>query len=617
LAQQAQPKAPSLRQQAGAILQLTAKAAQAYRRPDLLERLQVTARRLAEPSIRVLVVGEYKKGKSALVNAFVNSNICAVDDDIATSVPTAVRFAKAPVAVAIRDNEKGQQTEQVPLDQLHSFISESGNPQNEKRLVSVEVGIPRDVLATGLILVDTPGVGGLASAQTAATYAALPFADAVMLVSDASQEYTAPEIDFLRTAREACPNLFCVLTKTDFYPEWRKIYQLDQEHLKDAGLALALLPISTAIRFRALQASSPQLDAESGYPTLLDFVQRNVTQNGEKLAARSAVSDQVAVIAQLLSAFLSEREALTHPENGPALVAALNQAKERAARLKSDSARWQQTLSDGIADVTGEVDFDLKGRFRRLAQEVDDYIDSIDPGDAWTQLEEWLQQRVAWEISQNYLMMAQMSKDLTERVSDHFAMAEAEIADATGGVQAPTEAVGAIEITAKIEAAKLHIGSTALTVLRGGYSGTSLLSMMGNIASVTVATPVTVVVGLLMGGKTLRDEKQKALTARRQQAKAAHRKYVDEVTFQVSKHSRDTMRTVQRQLRDQFTNLAEELQRSTSEALASAQKALQLDVGKRQQRLAAVTAEIQRLAGLRQRVLSLAPELAAAPAAKT
>ena len=175
----------------------------------------------------------------------------------------------------------------------------------------------------------------------------------------------------------------------------------------------------------------------------------------------------------MLSAFLSEREALTHPENGPALVAALNQAKERAARLKSDSARWQQTLSDGIADVTGEVDFDLKGRFRRLAQEVDDYIDSIDPGDAWTQLEEWLQQRVAWEISQNYLMMAQMSKDLTERVSDHFAMAEAEIADATGSVQAPTEAVGAIEITAKIEAAKLHIGNTALTVLRGGYSGTS------------------------------------------------------------------------------------------------------------------------------------------------
>jgi hypothetical protein len=614
MAQQAQPKAPSPRQAAGAILQLTAKAAQAYGRPDLLKRLQITARRLAEPSIRVLVVGEYKKGKSALVNAFVNSNVCAVDDDVATSVPTAVRFAKEPVAVAIKQGEKGPETQQVPLEQLHSFISESGNPQNEKQLVSVEVGIPREVLATGLVLVDSPGVGGLASAHTAATYAALPFADAVLLVTDASQEFTAPEIDFLRTARDACPNLLGVLTKTDFYPEWRKIYQLDREHLGHAGLELTLLPISTATRVRALQASSPQLDAESGYPQLLAFVQKNITQNGERLAMRSAANDQLAVIAQLESTFASERQALAHPENGPALVASLNEAKERAGRLRSDTARWQQTLGDGVADITSEVDFDLKGRLRRLGQEVDEYIDSIDPGDAWSQLQEWLQQRVAWEISQNYLVMAQMSKDLAERVADHFAMAEAEIQGATV-VEAPAATLAAIEIGAEIKAAKLNIGSSALTLLRGSYSGTSLLGMVGNIASFTVATPVTVGFGLLMGGKALKDEKQKQVTGRRQQAKAAHRKYVDDVTFQVGKHSRDSLRSVQRELRDQFTNLAEELQRSTSETLAAAQKALQMDQAQRQQRLAAVTTELQRLAALRQRVVALAPELARSAAA--
>jgi hypothetical protein len=400
-----------------------------------------------------------------------------------------------------------------------------------------------------------------------------------------------------------------VLTKTDFYPEWRKIYQLDREHLGHSGLELPLLPISTATRVRALQTSSPQLDAESGYPQLLAFVQKNVTQNGERLAVRSAVNDQLAVIAQLESTFASERQALAHPENGPALVASLNEAKERAGRLRSDTARWQQTLGDGVADITSEVDFDLKGRLRRLGQEVDDYIDSIDPGDAWSQLQEWLQQRVAWEISQNYLMMAQMSKDLADRVADHFAMAEADIQGATT-VEAPAAALAAIEIGAEIKAAKLNVGGSVLTLLRGSYSGTSLLGMVGNIASFTVATPVTVGFGLLMGGKALKDEKQKQLTGRRQQAKAAHRKYVDDVTFQVGKHSRDSLRSVQRELRDQFTTLAEELQRSTSETLAAAQKALQMDQAQRQQRLAAVTAELQRLAVLRQRVAALAPELA-------
>ena len=57
-------------------------------------------------------------------------------------------------------------------------------------------------------------------------------------VSDASQEYSGPELEFMRTARSLCPNVGCVMTKIDFYPAWRKILDLD------AGLAAAspLLP---------------------------------------------------------------------------------------------------------------------------------------------------------------------------------------------------------------------------------------------------------------------------------------------------------------------------------------------------------------------------------------
>ena len=44
--------------------------------------------------MRVLVVGEFKQGKSQLVNALVNAPVCPVDDDIATAVPTVVRHAE-------------------------------------------------------------------------------------------------------------------------------------------------------------------------------------------------------------------------------------------------------------------------------------------------------------------------------------------------------------------------------------------------------------------------------------------------------------------------------------------------------------------------------------------
>ena len=74
------------------------------------------------------------------------------------------------------------------------------------------------MLAAGMQLVDTPGVGGLASVHNAATVAALPAADAVLFVSDAAQELSAPELDFLRAACSACPVVIEVVSKIDFQP---------------------------------------------------------------------------------------------------------------------------------------------------------------------------------------------------------------------------------------------------------------------------------------------------------------------------------------------------------------------------------------------------------------
>ena len=59
-------------------------------RPDLRRRLEQTRDRLNDPNIRVIVVGEFKQGKSQLINALVNAPVCPVDDDIATAVPNPV-----------------------------------------------------------------------------------------------------------------------------------------------------------------------------------------------------------------------------------------------------------------------------------------------------------------------------------------------------------------------------------------------------------------------------------------------------------------------------------------------------------------------------------------------
>ena len=106
----------------------------------------------------------------------------------------------------------------------------------------------------------------------------------------------------------------------------------------------------------------------------------------------------------------------------------------------------------------------------------------------------------------------------------------------------------------------------------------------------------TIVIGLFMGRSALRGEKERQLNMRRGQARQAHRKYTDEVSFVVGKDSRDTLRRTQRRMRDFFAARAEELHRSTTTALAAAQQAVKSDASTRQKRLRDVEAELKRIA---------------------
>ena len=90
-------------QSALSVVDLGRQATTAYARPDLSARLATTRKRLSDPAFHVFVIGEFKQGKSSLVNALLNAPVCPVDDDIATSVPTAIRFGDPPAAAVLFD----------------------------------------------------------------------------------------------------------------------------------------------------------------------------------------------------------------------------------------------------------------------------------------------------------------------------------------------------------------------------------------------------------------------------------------------------------------------------------------------------------------------------------
>lgn len=545
-------------------------------RGDLRDRLLQTQRRLEDPAIHVIVVGEFKQGKSKLINALVNAPVCPVDDDIATSVPTTVGYAETAAAwVVERTDPAGSpgsapRRREIPLAELAEYVSERGNPGNQRGIVAAEVQLPRELLRGGLKLVDSPGVGGLESANSLATLAALSSAHAVLVVSDASQEYTEPEVQFLRHAMRISPNVAAVLAKTDLYPEWRRIEDIDRGHLHDVG-EVPLFAVSSDLRLLAAETQDRSLNDESGFPALVGHLHRDVLGRAELVSRRGAVHDLRSVVDQLGMSLHAELNALLHPQDTPRMIAELEVAKARADEFRGRSARWQVTLTDGIADLVADMEHDVRDRLRRVQREAERAIDEGDPGPIWDQIREWIDQRVTAGVAETFVWTDERARWLSEEVAELFSAEESDVP--TIDVSDTRGILDVVDDIAGLEAGHLNAAEKMYIGVRGSYGGVLMVGLATGLIGMSLINPISLLAGVLVGRRAYREDMNARLNRRQQEAKMIVRRHIDEVTFQVSKQLKDRLRLVQRISRDHFGSMAEELHRSLSEALARAKQA--------------------------------------------
>ncbi len=596
-------------------VELALAAVARYERPDLDERLRRTRARLLDDRVRVLVVGEFKQGKSMLVNGLVGAPVCPTFDDVATAVPTLVRHAETVSLTLVRtfpgEPDRGEERIDAPVGELADHVCEQGNPGNREGWSHVEIAVPRPLLTGGLELMDTPGVGGLRSVHGAATVAALPSADAVLLVSDASQEYTAPEIAFLKQATAVCPTVACVLTKTDLYPEWRRIAELDRRHLAEAGVAAELFPVSASLRWQAVLDGEADTNTESGFPPLVAHLRQRVLGQADRVARRGVVHDIVAVTGQVASGLQSELAAQRDPATAGEVVRELAAAHARATALKERSARWQQTLGDGVADLNADIDHDLRDRMREISRLAEDELTrGGDPAKVWDQFVAWLEQEVAGAAAANFLWATQRVRHLAGQVAAHFSAEREHVEhERLPALRTdPSDAIRSVHAMAAPGTDGAGVGNKMLVGMRGGYMGMLMFGMIGTfVGFASVINPLGIGAGVMMAGKTLGDERKRLVTKRQHEAKLAARRYVDDVTFQVAKDSRDRLRVVQRDLRDHFTEQAEQMKRSLLASQQAAEKAVAASKGEREARAAEIATRLAELEKVRQAARALLP----------
>jgi len=568
------------------VLNETLDACAAHGRADLAERLR-RRRDQRTPGTRIAVVGFPKQGKGYLLNALLNAPVCAVGDASTPAVPTEIGYAADPAATLV-----GHGRESVPVGELAKEL-EVRPPGSLRR---VEVGLPRELLGTGLVLVDTPAIGDPRSPRTAATLDVLADAHAVILVSDATQELQPAELALARHIRTWCPALVLALTKIDVSPDWRELAARNRTALSETGVVADVFPVSATVRQAAAKAGDTVLNGQSGFPELLNWVGEQAARPIERTRALAAAVSVRAAAVELVETLQTRLDAVSR-DDGIDQVTLLHQAQRRTEELRRQNVRWQNMLSDEITDLVSDAEYDLRERTRLIVRHIDRTFDEGDPVQIWPDFQTWLEDNLAEAVETNYNWVSDRSTWIAHAVATSFGPHYGQAPDLplTGsGVDSIPE-VG----TPKIE--RFKIGQKLFTGLRGSYGGVLMFGLVTSLAGLPLINPVSLGAGVAFATKSVRDEGGMRLQRRQALAKAAAQRHVDDVFIRFSKEIKDEVRQVQRRLRDHFTALSDQL----AEDLTRQRELIIAGSAERERRTQRVKKEIDRLAALHRKAGAL------------
>jgi replication fork clamp-binding protein CrfC len=563
---------PSDPRRVGVIVELidhTIAIAELNDRDDLAKRMAQARKRILDPRIKVVIAGQLKQGKSQLLNSLLNLPVARVGDDEATVVITIVSYGDPPSArLVLAAGPNGESTTvDVPVDDLGTDLRRA--PQAGSREVQrVDVAVPSPLLQGGLAFVDTPGVGGHGQPHLSATLGLLPDADALLMVSDVSQELTEPEMWFIRQAHQICPLGAIVATKTDLYPHWRDIVNANAGHLQRAQVPMPILPVSSLLRSHAVTLNDQELNEESNFPAIIKFLTEKVLSR-ETDRARDRTLAEVRSAAEHLNMSVGSELAVV---NDPGLRDRLGDDLERRKREALDAldraALWQQVLNDGFNDLSTDVDHDMRARFRSLTEDIERQIDSCDPTLHWAEIGSDVEEAVATAVGDNFVWAYQRAEILADEVAHSFAAAGLDsVLSPELSARDMGEDFGELKSLAQLESKPAGKAQKVVTGLRGSYGGVVMIGMLSSVAGLGLFNPLSLGAGLVLGRMAFKEDKENRVLRARGEAKINVRRFVDDVSFVVGKESRDRLRIIHRTLRDHYRDIGNEINRSLNETL--------------------------------------------------
>ena len=344
-----------------------------------------------------VIIGEVKKGKSSFINALLGESVLLpVDTDVATSTVYKVMYGDTKKyevffnpKIDETDGSQGEPSPSLEITEAEvaAYGTEKGNPGNEKEVECISIHLPHPLLKAGVIIIDTPGLGGLFAEHGDITWRTAPNADAVCLVLDSvTAEASQPEIESLRKFLEksekldtTSPGVFFVQTKIDAVAEsqWQAYRErnLDilSESLSVSKAQLNYFPISSVLKADADTESDPAYLEDSGFPQLLDFFNGTLLKEKERYLTRQLLQPISSVTQEVLY------PGITREQETLEVLSQMNQ--EELKDVSREATKIQKEFNVWERETYPQIVQDFNDRVTDLKLSTDhELVNALDPG---------------------------------------------------------------------------------------------------------------------------------------------------------------------------------------------------------------------------------------------
>jgi len=336
--------------------------------------LQEIAEKLAGNRFNLVVLGQFKRGKSTFINSLLGEKVLPTAVVPLTSIVTLIKHGeKETIEVLFTSGER----KTISRDQLSDYVTERGNPANEKNVKHVEVSYPSDYLKDGVFIIDTPGVGSTFENNTEMTYNYLPKVDAALFLLAVDPPMSQSEISFLKDVKQYVEKIFFIQNKIDYMneEECQESMLFSKQVIEDAlgpdNIRIHLFSAKLALEGK--QTKSKKRLKESRLPDFDKVLGNFLLQEKGKTVLCSALNNTRKLLSDEEFAIELERKAIATPLE--ALEQKIQLFQEKMETVRRDREDNSYYFEGEVKRLTDMLDRDLerlkKAEIPKLLKELE------------------------------------------------------------------------------------------------------------------------------------------------------------------------------------------------------------------------------------------------------